>query len=785
MGINFGDKLSQDDLNRVKDIHNPPEFDPDFSGGGDSGGGFDGFFDDLGSFGQDDSSDGGFGGFGGDSGGSGGFNSSGGSSGFGGQDSFSGFGNNQGGFGNNSGGFGNNSGGFGNNQGGFGNNQGGFGNGFGGAFGGAFGQNQQTQQVENKPGVLDKAFDASVDASIGLGKLLVEFVKSIKNRNADDFGYFSRNMIIVGGIMFLASLFVAILGSIMKISFMNFSGVPIQFLVAGIISVGTGLAGLSFSAMKIANSDGEVETSIQELPDVSATMEDDSTSDYEDNIGDIMDDLFGDSGDDDMSGLLDDGFESSDNMLSDDEEPDFGDPVKMDFNSVLQDVQENRYLSRETLFNTFKALMPLNTPQFADKSELSADDTLYQQIETLTLKAMSNVLKCELEDVKSNMVSCEDTFFSYQYKMKRIKGLNKVDELAREIEVYARDNSEDNSKTATVSIEQDNYKIILTKGEDAIVTFGDLFKQKYVCDFILNEKNKLPIITGISELGDVILHDAKLFDTMLIAGKPRSGKSWYVLSILLMLALFNTPEDVQFIVVDPKESNLFNTFALLPHVIGLHNESRILEIMDDIIVNEGGRRKKLLADNKCDDIWALRKKGIKLPVLYLVIDEYITVRNNLGDLSKELDTKLQVIISQLPSQGIRLLFVPHRATGVVNKTNRTMLQFTAAVRADIEDVKDTLGVSKWTRGLTKPGDIAVKTSAEQNPRFVRGAAVTTDDDENAELIKTAAKIFYKMGVDIPKKTMDLAENRDEEKIREELSDDVNRIQYNNWDNTGD
>ena len=337
------------------------------------------------------------------------------------------------------------------------------------------------------------------------------------------------------------------------------------------------------------------------------------------------------------------------------------------------------------------------------------------------------------------------------------------------------------SVNATVDIESDFYKIVVTKGESAVVTFGDVFRHAYASDFFLDTGNKLPIITGITELGKVILDDAKVFDTMMIAGKPRSGKSWYVFSILMALAMFNTPEDVQFIIVDPKESNLFNTFALLPHVAGLHNDDHVLDVMADIIENEAPRRKALLASNKCDDIWALRKKGVKLPILYLVMDEYITIRNNLGAMDKELDNKLQVIISQLPSLGIRLLFVPHRATGVVNKTNRTMLQYTASVKGDVDDVKDTLGITKWDRALTKPGDIAIKASTMQNAMYVRGAALTTSDEENAELMKNVAKAFYKMGVDMPDmSTMKIACNRDEEFIRKELQEDGKRIQYNNF-----
>jgi hypothetical protein len=162
----------------------------------------------------------------------------------------------------------------------------------------------------------------------------------------------------------------------------------------------------------------------------------------------------------------------------------------------------------------------------------------------------------------------------------------------------------------------------------------------------------------------------------------------------------------------------------------------------------------------------------------LVIDEYITVRNNLGDNSKELDKKLQTIISQLPSLGIRLMFVPHRATGVVDKTNRTLLQYTACVKSDQSEVIDTLDIKKWTRPLTKPGDIAVKTSSNPVPLYVRGPALTTSDEQNTKFLRTAAKAFYKMGVEFPEQgALSISYNRDEDFIRRELSDNTTTIQY--------
>lgn len=781
MAINFDNKISRDDINKVRDIRNPPQFDPAFSGNQDSGDGFGDLFDDIGDFGGDSE----FGGSPGSSFNGGGQSDPFGSSSsdpFGGSssDPFGGssFSNTQGSsFGNQPFGgqsFGNQP--FGNQP--FGNQQ--------NAFPNAFGVDTQAQNKQNqsKPDIWDKAIDASSEAAIGFGNIMLELFKSIKNRNADDFGFLSRNLILTGLATSATGLVIGLIGMLRGVSYISLGGIPMHIIAGGLLSFATGLAGMGFSAIQIAQSGREVQTTIQDLPDISANEPDDATGDYEESIGDIMDDLFGDL-DGDLS--LDDTEDTNSDFEFEpapepEPEPVFAAPIVVNFEQQLENVKENQYISRETLFNTFKPFFPCNTPTFADRKEIEVDSDTWNYIETLTLKALCNIAKCDLDDLNSKMEKCEETFFSYEYRMKRIRGLNKTDDIAREIEAYVRDGNGDTSKNATVDIAGDFYKIVLTKGESAIVTMGDVFRQKYVCDFILDTSNRLPIITGITELGEVIMNDAKLFDTMLIAGKPRSGKSWYVLSILLMLALFNTPEDVQFIIVDPKESNLFNTFALLPHVAGLHNDSKILEIMDDIINNEGSRRKKLLADNKCDDIWALRKKGIKLPILYLVIDEYITVRNNLGQLDKELDNKLQVIISQLPSQGVRLLFVPHRATGVVNRTNRTMLQFTGAVRADIEDVKDTLGIKSWTRALTKPGDIAIKTSSNSDAKYVRGAAVTTDDDENAKLIRSAAKAFYKMGVDIPvMDSMKIAVNRDNDKIMNELSDGSNRVQFDNWD----
>ena len=752
---NFKDRISSSDMAKVNEKMNPPEYKPGYDSGSDSGGSFDDLFT------------------GGD--GDGGFDSLN-DSGF---DDIFGSDSNDDIFGTGSSGSSGNTGGGGvsfpvSNQSNdpFANT-----NTFGSNSGGLFGINQNpmgmNQQQQRAPTLGDKFGEYSSEAVQSIGKILIEMVKSVSTRNADDFGYLSRNCIICGGITSVVGIVSSIIGLASGVTFLGFSGIGSQLILAGAMTAGLGFIGIGSAAYIIASTNNDSSASIDNLDDATSYGDEDLSAEYEADIDSALEDLFG-SDEDDSNGLFgdDSDFSSEPEPESEPEPvPDLSTVVvpKIDFNEQADKIEMAGVLTREKLFNTFKDFMVQNTPEFSYRHEIDKSSEDFLGIATICVKAIANIMNVELSEVTAELDKAYDTYFSYELMVTRVRKLNNTDQIASEIENYFRSNSSDSSVNATVTIEGDYYKIIVTKGASAVVTFGDVFKLDYCRDFFLNTKHKLPIITGIDELGNVILDDAKVFDTMLIAGKPRSGKSWYVFSLLMSLMMFNTPEDVQFVIVDPKKSNLFKTLALMPHVAGLHDDSNILNVLDDIIYNEAESRRKILADNKVDDIWAVREKGVKLPILYLVIDEYITVKNNLGENKKDLDAKIQTLISQLPSLGIRLIFVPHRATGVVDKTNRTMLQFTAAVKADIEDVKDTLGVKKWDRALTSPGDIAIKTSNLQQPIYVRGAALTTSDNGNAEMMRGVAKAFYKMGVEIPDMSnMTIAANRIEGKVQQEL-----------------
>ena len=660
------------------------------------------------------------------------------------------------------------------------------------------GQTQQTQQ--EKPDYFDKGLEVALDTSKTAWELLKELPASMKLRSADDIGEYSTDLIKIGAVMGVGGIIVSIVGTITKIPMLSFTGLPIQVTLGGGLIACAGISLIGYSALRLVNlSEKEDLYTVEASPDVpnslASQIEQKAGSFYENAMAQDL------SGDYSWDNAGEEEAESGGFDFSlDDEEPeeekvdtftpsfnDLGD-TPIDINKELEKVPENQVLTRERLFEVFRGMLPTVTPGFADSTIIEEGTSEWMQIKASCLKAVAIILGIQIDEVDPSieLKSASKTIFSYDIRMTRVTKIKKLEDFASEISNCMDSYDDDLGKrvypNVDVTIESDEFHIIVSLGTSAIVSFGDIFRHKEYCDYMLNPKRKLPFIGGIDALGHVIFEDAKGIEAMMITGPQASGKSWYTISILMSLMLFNSPEELQFIIVDPKQSMFFNTLALMPHVAGLHDEKPILEIMDEIIEVEAPRRKKLLNDMKCEDIWELKKKGVKLPILYLVIDEYITVKNTLAGKDKELvgvfNNKFQIILSELRFVGIRVLFVPHRSVGIVDKTNRIFIHFAAAVKAQNDAVIEALGIRSWKRALTKSGDLAYKVNSRSEALYVRGAVLTASDASNRDFIRLAAQVFYKMGVELPDMSaMKFSCNRDEAAVRKELLGDVRRIQY--------
>lgn len=653
-------------------------------------------------------------------------------------------------------------------------------------------QQQMQNQASQKPDYMDKAFDHTIEASKSLWQVIKDLVGSIKLRDFDDLGYLQRQQIIVGLIIQGISLVLGLMGTLAGIPLIGFLGMPLRFLFTGLLVQSTGLITMGCSAIalsKIHTVTGNDD--ITSIPNIQNTPEgsQDVTNEYEDNLGGILDDMMDD---DDFGQFFGDDEDTSDDDFSANDYPEpapqteeinFINPLEqslneppqtVDYRTALDNIRPNQIINRKTLMDSILPMLPTTTPDFAETKEIEQTDEDFLVIQSILQKAAANVLNKDPADINIQIESIKENKFSYVIKVKRIKGLNKHEDFAIELETYFKEDERDNSVNVTINMTGDFFVITATKGENHIISWGDLFKDQKQRDYFYDEKHKLPVFLGIDDTGRVLMDDAKYFDSLMVVGKPRSGKSWYVLNLILSLMAFNTPQDVQFIIIDPKKQNLFKTISLMPHVLGCFDDSRVLEVMDGIIRDEGERRKKILSDNHCENIWDLRAKGTKIPILYLIIDEVMTVDGNLAQIGKDeqqnFRKKMAILISQLPYVGIRLIMIPHRSTGLIDKTIRGMLHFSAAVRAEQSVVCETLDIKKCRRSCTQVGQLAFKSINTPVELYAQGPAVTSSDIDNTDLIVSIASAFYKMGVEpaehgaLPSYCID----RDEDKVRERL-----------------
>lgn len=616
----------------------------------------------------------------------------------------------------------------------------------------------------------DKAVDGMVDAFVQAVKAIKTTIMTLGTRTGDEFGLYCANTVKAACVIFILGAVACLLRFALGRG-LHLFGPSINYTISALLISGIGFIGLGLAAIY---AEKEQKHMTDEVP-----AEEFEMSDYEMAVEDAYPTMFDEEEDplDTLDTENDSDIESLDFPVE---------PEPIDYSKIIDNINGViQAPTREVLLNIVTQLLRVHTPDFSKPVEIEQGTREFDSLNTLAIKALAKAAKKEVSELNSSVVpgSVIRTLYAYEFKMPRVKGLSKTDDIEREMISYFSDDQEasvisSDTQKAQVNciavLQGDYYKITITTGESHIITYGDLFQHKDVLAYFKNPNNKLPIVAGITELGKPIMLDAKRIESMLIAGKPRSGKSWHVLNLCLSMMFFNPPTEVQMVIIDPKESNLFRTVALLPHVIGLHGVSKVLAVFKELIEVEAKRRKKLLADNYCENVWDLRKRGIVLPILYIVIDEVLTIKKELEASAKEFDNLLTVILTQLPSVGIRVMLVPHRAQGVIDKTSRTNIQYSVAIRATPEVVKEVLDIPRWTIPLPNPGDTAFKIQDLGDPFFAHGVAVTESDFDNSDLMEAVAKIFHKSGITTDYPTwLPITCNRDEKQILHRLYRDNN------------
>ena len=275
-----------------------------------------------------------------------------------------------------------------------------------------------------------------------------------------------------------------------------------------------------------------------------------------------------------------------------------------------------------------------------------------------------------------------------------------------------------------VGIEVPNEEITLVTLRDLIET--DLFQRS---------RKTLSFALGRDVSGHPAAADLTGMPHLLIAGATGSGKSVCVNAILTCLLLYNTPDELRLILVDPKRVELTN-YNGIPHLL-----APVVVEMDKVIgalqwmMREMDRRYHTFAQVGARNIqdYNTRSKahGSKpLPFLVVVIDELADLMMIAPDETERTITRLAQLAR---ATGIHLILATQRpsvdvVTGLIKANFPARVAFAVASNTDSRVILDQPGAER----LLGRGDMLYQ--APDSPSAARLQGVFVSDVEIHRLV---------------------------------------------------
>ena len=275
--------------------------------------------------------------------------------------------------------------------------------------------------------------------------------------------------------------------------------------------------------------------------------------------------------------------------------------------------------------------------------------------------------------------------------------------------------------------------IEVPNSEIATVTFRELWEQANT------DPNKLLEVP----LGKAVNGTARTFDLarmphLLVAGSTGSGKSVAVNGIIASILMKARPDQVKFMMIDPKmvELSVYNDIPhlLIPVVTNPRKAARALQkVVDEMenryelfshfgVRNIAGYNAKVEEFNVQSE-----QKQIPLPLIVVIVDE-------LADLmmvaSKEVEDAIIRLGQKARAAGIHMILATQRPSvdvisGLIKANVPSRVAFAVSSGTDSRTILDENGAEK----LLGRGDMLFKPIDENHPVRLQGSFISDDDVE--------------------------------------------------------
>ena len=261
-------------------------------------------------------------------------------------------------------------------------------------------------------------------------------------------------------------------------------------------------------------------------------------------------------------------------------------------------------------------------------------------------------------------------------------------------------------------------------------------------DIFKKAKSPLTIALGKDIVGAPFVTDLKKLPHLLIAGTTGSGKSVGINAMILSLLYRNTPDELKFIMIDPKMLE-FSIYNDIPHLLTpvITEPKKAIKVLN-AMVKEMERRYKLMSKVKVKNIENYNAKiDEKLPYIVVIIDELADLMMTSG---KDVEYSIARLAQMARASGIHLIVATQRpsvdvVTGLIKANLPSRISFKVGQKIDSKVILDQFGAeSLLGRGdmlFTPPG----------SSRLIRLHAPFTTEEEIervVEFLKSQREVKY-------------------------------------------
>ena len=289
--------------------------------------------------------------------------------------------------------------------------------------------------------------------------------------------------------------------------------------------------------------------------------------------------------------------------------------------------------------------------------------------------------------------------------------------------------------------------IEVPNSEIATVSFRELWEQSQT-----KAENLLEIPLGKAVNGTARAFDLSKMPHLLVAGSTGSGKSVAVNGIIASILMKARPDQVKFMMVDPKmvELSVYNDIPhlLIPVVTNPRKASKALQKVVDEMENRHELFAKVGVRNiagfnvKVEEFNSQSEyKQVPLPLIVVIVDE-------LADLmmvaSKEVEDAIIRLGQKARAAGIHMILATQRPSvdvisGLIKANVPSRVAFAVSSGTDSRTILDENGAEK----LLGRGDMLFKPIDENHPVRLQGSFISDDDVERiVNYIKAQADADY-------------------------------------------